>query len=475
MDKRREGRKARRRTARKSRKEGTVVIPRTQGLAMVRRHVAGLDIGSECHWVCGPASPDGTANVRVFSTTTSSLHELANWLIEQGVESVAMESTHVYWIPVYELLESRGVEVLLVNARKLKSVPGRKSDMQDCQWLQILHSCGLLNGSFRPNESICRLRALHRQRSELIAKQTQSVQWMQKALDQMNVQVHRALTDITGKTGLSIIRAIVAGERDPAKLAQFRDRRCKKSEDEIAEYLTGNWRDEHLFNLASALRIYDALQKEVDAYDAELYRALIDLQPEERKHAAVPAHPNPSKERAMRQRGEDELRAQLWRFAGRDLTRIEGISPNAATTILTEIGFELSAFATERHFVSWLRLVPYLSVSGGKLLNRKRRNGAGANRIAGILRIAAVSLHRSKTALGAFYRRTARLKDNKTAVFATARKLAKLVFRMLKYGHDYIDEGQQAYEQRFRERQLHGLQRTAKTLGYVLIPNEVSS
>jgi transposase len=428
-----------------------------------------MDIGSREHWVCGPALRDGRPNVRVFGTTTPELNEMADWLMEQRVESVAMESTHVYWIPVFELLESRGIEVVLVNARQLHHVPGRKTDMHDCQWLQKLHSCGLLPNSFRPCESIVSMRAIQRQRRQLVEEQSRAVHWMQKALDQMNVQVHRALTDITGKTGMLIVRAIVAGERDPVKLAQLRDKRCKNSQQQIAQYLTGNWREEHLFNLASALRVYDALQSEIDSYDRQLHDALVRLQPAQRQNEPVPAHPNPDKERAIQRRGEHQLRTELWRFAGRDLTRIDGISPDTAAIVLTEVGLDLSSFPNEDHFVSWLRLCPRQPISGGKQL-RKRRNGTGSNRVAGALRIAALSLHRSKTALGAEYRRIARRIDAKTAIFATARKLAQLVFRMLRFGHDYVDIGERAFEERFRNNQLIGLRRAASSLGFTLVP-----
>ena len=444
--------------------------PLVQSLPVIRAKVAGIDIGSLEHWVCGPALADGGVNVRVFSTTTSSLNQLADWLIEQGVESVAMESTYVYWIPVYELLESRGLEVVLVNARQLHNVPGRKTDMQDCQWLQLLHSCGLLRGSFRPGESICRVRSLHRQRSNLIEQRSRAVQWIQKSLDQMNVQVHRAVTDITGITGMLMVRAIVDGERNPLKLAAFRDRRCKKSEEEIAEHLTGTWRDEHLFNLASALRLYDVLQTEVELFDQRILEIFRELQPPERRHDNVPAHPNPQKRYDIQHRGEQALRNELWRFAGCDLTHIDGIRSSTAAIILTEIGCDLSDFPSEKNFTSWLRLAPHRPISGGKQLY-KRRNGTGSNRIAGALRIAAVSLSRSKTALGAYYRRIARRKDGKTAVFATARKLAQLVFRMLRYGQDYIDIGERAFEERFRQNHINGLRRAAQALGYTLTPD----
>jgi transposase len=407
--------------------------------------------------------------MRAFRTTTPGLERLADWLIEQGVKSVAMESTHVYWIPVYELLESRGVEVLLVNARQLRNVPGRKTDVQDCQWLQKLHSCGLLRGSFRPVESICRLRSMHRQRRNLIGEQSRAVQWMQKSLDQMNVQVHRAVADITGKTGMLIVRAIVGGERNPTKLAEFRDRRCSKSKEQIAEHLSGTWRDEHLFNLASALRIHDALQTEIDIYDRAIRDTLVELQPEHRKNASVPAHPNPSKESAIKRRGGHEQRTELWRFAGCDLTRIDGISSDTAAIVLTEVGFDLSSFPTEKNFVSWLRLAPRRPISGGKQLH-KRPNGTGANRVAGALRMAALALARSKTALGAYYRRLSRRKDGKVAVFALARKLAQLIFRMLKYGQDYFDIGEQAFEQAHLRNRFAGLQRAASAMGYSLAP-----
>jgi transposase len=455
------------RKKRVSKKKGSTAVPTS--LPAIRPMVAGLDVGSSQHWVCGPAKADGTPNVRVFGTMTSQLNELADWLVEQGVESVAMESTYVYWIPIYELLESRGIEVVLVNARQLHNVPGRKTDFSDCQWLQLLHSCGLLRGSFRPGDAITRLRALQRQVANLVAERTRCVQWMQKALDQMNVQVHRAVTDITGLTGMGIVRAIVAGERDPGRLAMHRNGRCHKSAEEIAQYLTGNWREEHLFNLASALRLFDVMEKEIASYEARLLAEVEALQLPERREQPVPTHPNPAKEKNIRARGEQQARTTLWRFAGVDLTRIDGISAGVAQVVLTEVGPNLAAFPAEDNFVSWLRLCPRTPISGGKPL-KKRHNGLGANRIAGALRMAATSLQRSKTALGASFRRIARHKGGAVAVFATARQLARLVYRMLRYGHDYVDVGEKAYEQRFQTRRLVAITETAKSLGYRLVP-----
>ena len=457
----------------KKRRKSTRKAKSAAPMPVIRRDVAGIDLGSQQHWVCGPRQGD-EPNVQTFGTTTPELERLAAWLVAQNVQSAAMESTHVYWIPLYELLESRGIEVLLVNARQLHHVPGRKTDMADCQWLQRLHSCGLLRGSFRPCDAICRLRGLHRQAGNLVAQRSRTVQWMQKSLDQMNVQVHRAVTDITGKTGMAIVRAIVAGERDPMVLAQLRDRRCKKSKQAIAEHLTGTWRDEHLFNLASTLRLYDAIEAEVAHYHAKLREELATLQPVERRAEAVPAHPNAAKESAIKRRGDQPLRTELWRFAGVDLTRIDGISAPTAMVIITEAGIDLSSFPSESHFVSWLRLSPRRPISGGKQLH-KRPNGTGANRLSGVLRMAALALARSKSALGAYFRRIARRKDGKIAVFATARKLAQLTYRMLRHGHDYIDQGQHAYETRFRHNRLAGLQKAAKHLGYSLVPANASS
>lgn len=313
-----------------------------------------------------------------------------------------------------------------------------------------------------------------RQMTNLVNQRTRCVQWMQKSLDQMNVQVHRAVSDLTGETGMAIVRAIVAGERDPERLAVHRNPRCRKSVNELAKYLVGNWRQEHLFNLASALRLYDAFGQELACYEARLLNELEALQPPERRDQSVPSHPNPAKEKAIRGRGEQPLRTTLWRFAGVDLTRIDGISAGVAQVVLTEVGTNLSAFPSEDHFVSWLRLCPRTPISGGKPIN-KRRNGLGANRIAGALRMAATSLQRSKSALGASFRRVARHKNGSVAVFDTARRLAKLIYRMLRFGQDYIDIVERFYEQQYAARRLASVKHAAHSLGFTLVGQPTAS
>jgi transposase len=444
-----------------------VKVKRAEGhLAMTRPKVAGIDLGSVEHYVACPPR-EGQANVKSFGTTTPELASLADWVQAEGVESVAMESTGVYWIPLYELLAQRGIEVVLADARQVKHVPGRKTDMIDCQWLQLLHSCGLLRGAFRPADAFCRLRAVVRQKATLIDEQADWLRRMQKSLDQMNVRVHRAVSDISGATGMAMVRAIVAGERDPRKLAGLRDERCSRSLREMIEELTGNWREDHLFNLKEALAMYDFIRQRIAVYEAEIQRILQELTPNPGV-APAPAPGNPNKKKLLRARGQEPLRQALYGVCAADITSIDGISTSTAEVVLSELGPDLSAFPTERHFVSFLKLSPKLAISGGKPI-RKRPHGTASTRVGAALRMAALTLRNSKTALGGAYRRIARRKGAGVAVFATARKLAILIYRMLRYGAAYVDEGLQAYEQRFQTAKLHMCQQIANQFGYQLI------
>jgi transposase len=443
-------------------------------LSVLRREVAGADLGSREHYVCAPALQGDGRDVESFGSITAELYRMADWLKARGVQSVAMESTGVYWISVYEVLESRGFEVVLVNARALLSVPGRKTDVLDCQWIQLLHSCGLLKGSFRPADDVCALRALIRERSTLIAESADWIRRMQKSLDQMNIRVHQAVSDLSGMTGMAIVRAIVGGERDPKMLANLRDARCRKTVEEIAEHLRGNWRAEHLFALGQALKLYDFIQARKDEYDQEILQALKKLEQASLNQQEVPDLTRPEKMKSMNKRGQQPVREALYRMSGTDLTTIDGIGVETAETVLSEIGTDLSSFPTEHHFVSYLKLSPKLAISGGKPIAGKKRLST-STRIGSVLRMAASTLRNSKTALGAEFRRLARLKGMGVAVFAMARKLAILIFRLLKFGQAYLDQGVEVYEERFRQRRLMACQEMAKSLGFRLVQKELAS
>jgi len=382
-----------------------------------------------------------------------------------------MESTGVYWIPLFEILDSRGFEVILANARQVSHVPGRKTDMLDCQWLQLLHACGLLRGSFRPSDDICRLRALLRERNTMIDQRSDWVRRIQKSLDQMNVCVHHAVSDITGVTGMAIIRAIVDGERDPRTLAQMRDRRCKKSEEQIAEELTGNWRSEHLFNLRQALKMYDQFCQIVTAYDAEILVYIKTLQPGVDDDQSAPSPASKSKAGNIAKKGQEPMRQALYQLTGFDLTTIDGIGVDTAAVVISELGPDFSAFPDEGHFVSYLRLAPNLSISAGRKVPSKIK-GTTTSRVATALRLAALSVRNSKTALGAFYRRISRRKGASVAVFATARKLAQIIYRLVCHGQAYIDIGAKAYEAQFNNRRLKYYTKALKDLGYKVKPLE---
>lgn len=438
-------------------------------LTMISAKVAGIDISAREHWVCAPSVDGEGQEVASFGATTPELHRLAKWLLQRGVESVAMESTYMYWVPLFEVLEEAGLEVVLTNAHALKGVPGRKSDLSDCQWLAVLHSHGLLSGSFRPEEAICRVRALNREKRIYIKERARCVMRMQKALDNMNVRVHRAVTDITGKTGMSIVRAIVAGERDPRRLAEFRDSRCKRPVEDMVEELTGNWRREHLCCLEAALHAYDLHHQCIETFESTIAHELAELRPPQRCQQACPDHPTRTKQREMKKKGELELRELLFQVSGVDLTTIDGVCPSTALAILTEIGFDVSMFPTEKHFVSHLRLCPRRGTSGGKPV-KTRKGHRGSPPLTPILRIAAIATQRSSTAMGAEYRRVASRSSGKKASFVVARRIAVAAYRMLRYGTAYHDIGQMAYEARFQERRLRAMHRRAREMGFELSP-----
>ena len=435
-------------------------------LARINPHAAGIDCGSAEHYVAVPADRSPSP-VQSFKTFTADLLRLADWLAACEVTSVAMEATGVYWIPLYEILEARGIEVLLVNARHIKHVPGRKSDVADCEWIRDLHSVGLLRGSFRPTEDIVALRAYMRHRQSLVESAGTYIQRMQKALVQMNLQLPLIVSDITGVTGLKILRDIVAGHRDPQQLARHRDYRCRASPAEMVAALTGHYRPEHVFVLQQNLELFDACQIQLAACDRAL-EAQVQALTATRAHPATPL-PAP---RVHRRRVDNdpafEIRTPLHHLTGGvDLTQIDGIGPYTALKLIAEIGTDMHRWATDKHFTSWLTLAPKNKVSGGRLLSS--RTEPSANRAAMILRMAAMTLGRGPTALGAFYRRLAGRIGKPQAITATARKLAVLVYRALKGELVYRDPGADTYDRQQRSRVLRRLRHTATALGFDLV------
>jgi transposase len=427
-------------------------------------NAAGVDIGSERHLVAVPEGRD-TVSVREFGTFTTDLEALANWLKQCGVTTVAMESTGVYWIPLFELLERRGFEVKLVDARHVKNVSGRKSDVLDCQWIQQLHTYGLLAGAFRPPDEVCVLRSYLRQREMLTQSSSMHIQHMQKALQQMNLLLHNVVSDITGVTGMKIIKAILGGERDPRVLAGNRDERCRNPPATIAKSLVGNYREEHLFALRQAVDLYETYQTKI----ADCNQAIIK-QVEKQPDLSDDEPPNPDKQVPARDRIRDgvDVRDLLFKKSGVDLFAVPGLAADTLLILASEVGFDMTPWKTEKHFASWLGVCPGTRKSGGKILpNKTKRN---PNRATQAFRMAAASLYRSQTALGAFYRRIKSRSGGQQAVTATAHKLARIYYAMLTRGTSYVELGQKAYEQRFNERRIDHLKVQAKSLGYQLVP-----
>jgi len=450
----------------KRKQKSQIQVKQLDVLQQLNLNAAGLDIGASEIYACVPAGRD-EQSVRVFETFTVDLYALADWLAACDIDTVAMESTGIYWIPIYEILEARGFNVHLVNARHLKNVPGKKTDVLDCQWIQQLHTYGLLRASFRPPDDICALRALVRHRDNLIRFRSAHIQHMQKALKLMNVQLTQVISDITGVTGLRIIRSIVAGERDPHVLARLRNSRCAKSEAEIAKALQGNYRLEHLFVLKQALAQYDFYQQQIQECDAELEALYASLASQEQDNQEA-APPKPKRSKPRKNQPHFDLATSLYHVVGIDLTAVDGIDALTAQTIISEIGLDMSKWPSVKHFASWLGLAPHNDKSGGKIL--RSRTKKTQNQANTAFRIAAQSLSRSQSASGAFYRRMRAKHGPAKANVATAHKLARIVYHMLKYRKAYVDPGEAHYEQQYRERTIRNLERRAAKLGLQLLP-----
>lgn len=433
-------------------------------LKIVNPNAAGIDIGSKEHYVAVPL--DKTSEpVRSFQAFTDDLEEMSKWLKENQVDTVAMESTGVYWIPVYEYLESKGFEVLLVNARHIKNLKGRKTDVADCQWLQQLHSHGLLEGAFRPHDEYCILRGYVRQRKKLVEYQSKSKLHMQKALVQMNIQLNNVTSSITSKTGMAIIRDIVSGQRNPHKLAKHRDRRCKFSLEELMKSLKGNYRQEHLFALKQSLELYDIYQEKIDECDVQIESYLEELV------SGKPEEESDKDDSDGDAKTEGSTEEKLSKIFGVDLTKIEGVSLNTTLVVLAEVGADFSKFQSSKQFAAWLRLCPGNQISGGKILNS--RTLPSSNRLRTALKMSACTIQRSKTALGAFYRKIRARAGTAKAIVATAHKLAKYIYAMVTKGEEYVLKTLQEYEDQYKDKVRKSLEKKAEGLGLKLVQAEV--
>lgn len=435
-----------------------------QLLERIHLNAAGVDIGAQTHYVAVPPGrdPEGK-DVRSFATFTADLNQLAQWLKECGIDKVAMESTGVYWIPLFEILDAKGFEVILVNPRHFKNVPGRKTDVVDCQWLQQLHTFGLLQGSFRPDFQICELRAYLRQRAMLISYAAKHIQHMQKALEQMNIKLNRVISDITGATGMKIIRSIIAGERDPGKLAGLRNPRCKNDVAVIAKALHGNWKAEHLFSLQQSVELFDFYKKQTNDCELRIQKQLESFEDQSNGKSL----PSGGKKSKAHHPVNFDGKSLLYKMTGVDLTRVDGLDVPTGLCIVSEIGLDMTRWPTVKNFTSWLGLSPGSKITGGKVLSSKTK--ASANRAANAFRLAAYSIQNSKSALGAFYRRKKAQLGAPKAITATAHKIAKIVYHMLKRGTEYEDLGQDYYEQRYRGRMIKNIKNRARQFGLKIV------
>ncbi|MBL8675836.1 MAG: IS110 family transposase [Alphaproteobacteria bacterium] len=434
---------------------------------------AGIDIGSSVHYICVPEGRD-EQSVKKFGCFTADLYEAAKWLKKCRIKTIVMESTGVYWIPLFQVLEKESFDVKLVNARFVKNVPGRKSDVQDCQWLQQLHSYGLLQGSFRPEQQICILRSYIRQRDTLTRSATIHVQRMQKALTQMNLQLHKVITDITGVTGMRILQAILSGERNPLKLAALRDKRTKNKEDTISKALEGDYREEHLFTLKQEFELYNIYRKKIEECDLQIsntYKKLDTKTEFDTLQASISTLKK--KKDVDKDKATFDLRRELHRITGGDLTTIPGINTLSAQAIISEVGVDPSCWPTEKHFTSWLGLSPANKITGEKVFSTRTRKVN--NRASTAFRMAALAVSRTETALGSFFRRIKNRHGAPKAITATARKIACIFYRMLQYGQDYVELGMEIYERRYKERVEASFRKKAAELGFDLVPLQKTS
>jgi transposase len=455
---------------------------KSKALRQLDPEKAGIDIGSKSIFVC-ISNHEGVQEVREFAFYTKDLEDMAKWLLSNGVKSIAMESTGIYWRPLFSILEPMGFELLLVNAHHLKNVPGRKTDVKDAQWIQQLHSAGLLRGSFIPPGDIAAFRAYDRKKRELSRQAARCINHMYKSLKEMNIQLDLVLSHIAVKTGLEIIKAIVAGERDPVKLAQFREKNVKSSFEDFVKALQGIWKEENIFELTLAYTAYEQINKQILLCEKKMEEALSKIKentPQDRPKDSLhqtkePVSKTPTKKKSIPKksaykRSEPSFDATelLKQKAKTNLTDIPGIGQNTALTIIAECGTDMSKFPTEKHYTSWLGLTPRNDISGGRVLDT--RTNPSANRAAQAYRMSAQVVARTDTWLGAFSRRLQLQIGTPKAITATARKIACYVYRMLKYGISYQELGADYYEAKYRERLIKSLQRKADKLDMELRP-----
>ena len=440
-----------------------------KNLEVVNPDAAGIDLGSAIHYV---SVPDDRCEepIRHFGCYTPDLQAMAKWLLECGVTTVVIESTGVYWTPVFRVLEQQGFEVLLVNPKHVKYVPGRKTDVADCQWLRQLHTFGLLKGAFVPPNEVAEMRALWRHRKNLIEHKSKTILQVQKVFTQMNIQLHVVLSDISGVSGMKIIRAILRGERDPNVLVGLVNKQVKATREEFVAALSGHYSDSQLFILGQLMAQYDSLQQQIQQCDEQAEAYLSHFKS---KADVTALGPHPKKSKRCKSRKNEphfDLRTELFRITGVDFSRIDGVDCLTAFSVLSEIGFNVDAFRTEDHFVSWLGLCPNNQITGGKVKRRSTRKVV--NRAATALRVAAQSLCRSNSYLGALYRRFAARLGPSKAITACAHRLARIIYRCIKYGYEYVDKGQQHLEQQHLERSLKSLKKLANKHGFILVNAE---